>query len=120
MIVTLERVTLIHPLGDLGDRNIQGISTAIESNDWHIEAVMRDGEARDVLLYRNIVSHIKDAEPDWRYHCSIPTANIKAFKLLVPPPPAMIVTVDEELEEFSSEPQAKAPTPATGKTQATL
>jgi hypothetical protein len=92
MIVTLARVALIHPLGDMGDRNIQGLSTLIASDEWHIEAFLRrDASVGDVRVYRNINSNInrrdRTTKPDWRFFTAVPTSNIKGYVLEGNPPP---------------------------------
>ncbi len=114
MITTLERVSLIQPLGDMGDRNIQGISTAIKSDTWHLEADVSDNSIRDVQLFRNHNEHSKDLPADWRYHCTVPAANIKAYRLLTAPKPTQIAPLFKypppaaSIDEPQTSPQAPA------------
>ncbi len=79
--VALDRVQLVHPLGDMGDRNIQGISTAIAGDSWYLEADYHHGSIGDVNLYINTSAHVKDSTPTWKWYAAIPTANIKAYRI---------------------------------------
>lgn len=95
--IALDRVSLVHPLGDMGDRSIQGISTVIASETWHIEADYHHGSVGDVTLYLNKNQHAKDALPHWEWYGAVPTANIKAYRLAgVLPSPAALPSVDGE------------------------
>lgn len=80
-VQALARVALIHPLGDMGDRQIQGLSTVIANEEWHIEADYHRGTIGDVTLYRNTCVHIKGAKATWEWYAAIPVANIKVYRL---------------------------------------
>lgn len=95
--VRLDRVTLVHPMGDMGDRAIQGISTFIESDEWRMEANFHHGSVGDVSVFRN-TSFPSPVEPTWKWYAGVPTANIKTYRLA------------ENLPELTTygEPKAKA------------
>lgn len=78
--VALERVSLIHPLGDQGDRQVQGISTPISNEEWFIEADLHHGSIGDVTLYRNM-TYPQKIPPTWKWYAAIPTANIKSYRV---------------------------------------
>lgn len=103
-IIALERVALINPVPDMGDRNIQGISTPISNAEWLLEADFSNGSIGDVTLYRNTSVNTKGAEPTWEWFAGIPAANIKAYKLAGElPKPATV-------KASNGESQAKNPT----------
>ncbi len=80
-VTRLERVTLIHPIGDMGDRLVQGLSTLISSNEWHVEADFHQGNIKDVVAFHNRYHTRTEEPPRWELFCSIPAANIKAYKV---------------------------------------
>lgn len=80
-IVALERVLFVNPLGDMGDRNIQGQTTIISNEAWLLEADFHHGKIGDVVAYQNKNQHDKGAEPRWEWYAAIPTANIKQYRL---------------------------------------
>jgi hypothetical protein len=82
--VKLERVSLVNPMGDMGDRTIQGISTFIVGDEWQLEADFHRGTIGDVSVYRN-TAYPKGSEPTWQWYAGIPTANIKTYRLSEPP-----------------------------------
>ncbi len=78
--IALERVSLLNPLGDQGDRQIQGISTPIANDEWYLEADFHHGSIGDVTLFRNTVYPRKE-KPIWKWYAAIPTANIKSYRI---------------------------------------
>jgi hypothetical protein len=76
----LDRVSLVHPMGDMGDRQIQGISTFIAGSEWQMETDFHRGTIGDVSVYRNM-SFPNAGDPNWQWYAGIPTANIKTYRL---------------------------------------
>jgi hypothetical protein len=108
--MTLERVLLSNPMGDMGDRNIIGGTTFIQSDQWHIEADIHMGTIRDAHVYRNTNVNTRSAEPNWQWYAAIPAGNIKAYR---------IANYNQPPQSLSAEPQAttsqKATTVASAK-----
>jgi hypothetical protein len=93
-IVALERIALINALGDMGDRQQQGLSTVIRGNEWHIEANYHNGALGDAIVYQNKNANVKGAEPNWKWYAAIPAANIKAYQLAGDAPSPSAVTTN--------------------------
>lgn len=103
-IVALERIALVNALGDMGDRQQQGLSTVIRGNHWHIEANYHHGAIGDANVYQNTNANTRDAEPNWKWYAAIPTANIKAYQLVDAPPPSALTHT-----EANGQPQTTTP-----------
>lgn len=99
-IVALARIALVNALPDFGDRNIQGLSTVIKNDEWHLETDFHHGSIGDVTLYHNKNFHVRGEAPRWEWYAAIPTANIKGYRLEgeVPPPSAMESDAESEAE----------------------
>ncbi len=98
-IVSLARVNLSHPPGDLGDRLALAYTTFISGDEWHMEANFHYGTIGDVALYRNTNAHAKGSQPNWVWYGAIPTANIKGYILSNPPPASAVAVTNEPQTE---------------------
>lgn len=112
MIVRLERVALVHPIPDMGDRTIQGVGTPIDGEEWRMEADYHRGNIGDVSVYRNTNVNTKGVDANWKWYTGIPTANIKAYRLLSPE-----AVLSETSGNASSNGESKAQNPP-ARTQA--
>lgn len=104
MFVEFDRVHLVQPLGDFGDRMISGISSAaIASDEWKLLGTWVGGTVADIVLLRNINVRKDGEEAGWVYYCSVPVSNVKGYQLSL----ASAEAVLQKLEREQASDQAK-------------
>ncbi len=107
MLIRLQRISVKDALGDLGDRDRMAISTLIDSNSYMLVAQLSKGVMSDVVVMVNKNDRNPKAEPDWKYFCTVPQQNIKAYVLHEH---SALSALEEYGLEGPREPEAPKPT----------
>jgi hypothetical protein len=119
-IQALDRVALVHPLPDMGNRDIQGITTLIANREWQMVADYQRGTLGDVTIFRNTNVFAKnddgsDKEPNWQWYAAVPTANIKSYRLGGDLPSLADMTAQSNGESKTQNPQNRSQAGSAGK-----